>query len=156
MFTLVKKVKELLKKREFVNVATCDFFGRPNAAPKFVLKQENKYIYLVDYTIGKTWENLKTNPKVSLSLMDSETLTGYQINGSVELIEQGPLYNKMVREFREREICLSAQRVVEGLYRGQKHESFEVVLPEKIVIFKVKMQGLVEIGSGGNIRRHRL
>ena len=70
---LPKKIKELLENREFISVATCDFKGRPNAAPKFFLKFEHNFIYLVDYTIGMTWENLKVNPKASLSLMDPDT-----------------------------------------------------------------------------------
>ncbi len=86
------KAIEFLKTREFVSVATADFEGNPNAAPKFLLKVEGDFIYLIDYIIGRTWENISINPKVSLSFMDPETLFGYQINGTVDIINKGKVY----------------------------------------------------------------
>ena len=38
---LSKELIGLMEKKEFVSVATCDFKGRPNAVPKFVLKVEH-------------------------------------------------------------------------------------------------------------------
>jgi cysteine-rich repeat protein len=35
------------------------------------------------------WENIKMNPRVSLSFMDNDALLGYQLNGSVEIIDSG-------------------------------------------------------------------
>ncbi len=150
------KIGELLKTREFISVATADFNGQPNAAPKFFLKLENNFIYLVDYTIGKTWENLKANPYISLSFMEPDTLIGYQINGSVEIIEKGPEYDKMMGEFREREVNLSAKRIIEGLYRGKGHETFELALPERVIIFKIKLEDIAEIGPRGDLKREKV
>jgi hypothetical protein len=150
------KIKGLLENREFVSVATCDFQGRPNAAPKFILKLEHNFVYLVDYTIGKTWENLKINPKASLSFMDSDTLTGYQINGAVEILESGPEYKGLLDEFRKKEIGLSAKRIVEGIYRGKTHGNFEAGFPEQFAIYKVKVEELVEIGPRGELKREKV
>jgi predicted pyridoxine 5'-phosphate oxidase superfamily flavin-nucleotide-binding protein len=151
-----KKIVELLKNREFISVATCDFAGRPNAAPKFILKFESNFIYLIDYTIGKTWENLKINPRVSLSLMDTDNLTGYQINGPVQIIESGSDYKKILEELREREIHLSVERVIKGIHTQKRHEVFEVVMPQKFVIFKVKIEDLAQIGPRGDLKREKL
>ncbi|MDD4980731.1 MAG: pyridoxamine 5'-phosphate oxidase family protein [Candidatus Omnitrophica bacterium] len=150
------KITKLLKNRAFISVATADFNGQPNAAPKFFLKLENNFIYLADYTIGKTWENLKVNPCVSLSFMEPDTLIGYQINGAVEIIDKGPEYDKMMSEFREREVDLSAKRIIEGLYRGRGHETFELTFPERVVIFKIKLKDIAEIGPRGDLRREKV
>ena len=80
-----KKIVELLKSREFVSVATCDFDGRPNAASKFMLRVEGNFIYLVDYFVGRTYRNLGANPRISLSFMDTNSLVGYQLNGLVKI-----------------------------------------------------------------------
>jgi len=153
---LSTKIAKLLENREFVDVATCDFSGRPNAAPKFILKFENNFIYLVDYTIGTTWENLKINPRVSLSFMEPDTLVGYQINGSVEIIDKGPEYNSLLSEFKRKEIDLSIKRVIEGVYRGKGHKTFEVSLPERFVVFKVKLEDIAEIGPRGELKREKV
>ncbi|MDD4894036.1 MAG: pyridoxamine 5'-phosphate oxidase family protein [Candidatus Omnitrophica bacterium] len=153
---LPEKITKLLGDKEFITVATCDFGGRPNAAPKFILKSEGNCIYLVDYTIGRTWENLKVNPRASLSFMDQDTLIGYQINGSVEIIDIGLQHDALFDEFRRKEIDLSVRRIVEGISRGKKHETFEVSLPERFVVFKIKLEDWAEIGPSGELKREKV
>lgn len=148
-----EKVRQFLQDREFISVGTADAAGRPNAAPKFVLKTGPEYIYLVDYAISRTWNNIKNKPWVSLSFMDQESLIGYQVNGSVEIIDRGEEYNKMTAEFEQRELTFSTKRIIDGVAKGKKHQNFEVAIPKKFVIFKVKMEEITEIGPGGNLER---
>jgi predicted pyridoxine 5'-phosphate oxidase superfamily flavin-nucleotide-binding protein len=151
-----KKIFELLQSREFINVATSDLKGQPNAAPKFFLKAEDKFIYLVDYIIGKTWENIKVNPHVSLSFMDTDSLIGYQINGSVQIINSGEEYEKILEELLERQIDLSTKRIIEGVTSGKVHKGFELGIPDKYVILKVKIEEAVEIGPSGILKREKV
>ena len=153
---MIKKIlTDLLKKREFISIASCDFEFRPNVAPKFLLKIEDNFIYLIDYVVGRTYENLKVNPKVSLSVMDVDMLKGYQINGNVEIIEQGALYEELLNELKNKEISLATERIIKGVQLGKKHESFEVAAPERISVFKVKIEEIVEIDSSGRLQRER-
>ena len=153
---IAKKIAELLKEREFISVATCDFNGRPNAAPKFILKIEDNLIFLVDYTIGNTWENLRVNPKASLSFMDTDTLHGYQINGLAEVMESGTEYEKLIKEVLQRQVDLSTKRIIEGVTKGKVHENFELAIPKKFVVFKIKIEECVEIGTSGGLKREKL
>lgn len=152
---LKKKVLELLKNIEFINVATCNLNGRPNAAPKFLLKYGEEFMYLVDYTIGTTYKNLQLNSKISLSFLDSDTLIGYQVNGSARIIDKGKDYDRIVKELHDKQINLSVDRIIEGLRREKGHTSFEVVIPDRFVIFKVKIEEIVEIGNTGGIKREK-
>jgi predicted pyridoxine 5'-phosphate oxidase superfamily flavin-nucleotide-binding protein len=151
-----KKIIELIKSREFVSVATCDFDGRPNAAPKFLLKVEGNFIYLVDYTIGTTIRNLHLNPKISISFMDTHNLIGYQLNGMVKIIEEGPEYDALVKELVLREVDLSARRIIEGVTKEKSHSNFELAIPDTFVIIKVKLEDTVEMSSSGILRRENL
>ena len=36
-----REIRKSLENKEFINVGTCDFDGRANVAPKFLLKIEN-------------------------------------------------------------------------------------------------------------------
>jgi len=89
-----EKICHFLAKTEFLNFATCDFSGRPNVAPKFLVKVENNNIYFADYVFGRTFINLKKNPRVSISAINLDTLTGYQINGIARIITGGPEFKK--------------------------------------------------------------
>lgn len=150
---MLKKITELLQKREFISVATSDLSGKPNAAPKFLLKLEGSFIFLIDHTRGKTWENLKKNPRVSLSFMDTESLTGYQINGGVKIIDKGPAYDKIFNELLQKKIDLSCRRIIEGVVHEKGHKSFEVAMPDRVVIFKIEIEDIAEIDHRGEIRK---
>ena len=153
---LNKHIRGLLEKREFVSIATCDFSGRPNIAPKFILKTDADSVYLVDYVFGRTWENLKVNPKASLSIMDTETLIGYQMNGSVELIDKGPAHDKIVNELIAKEVSLSTERIIQAVSKGKANTGFEVGFSNKVVIFKVKIEEIAEIAPHGSLKREKL
>jgi predicted pyridoxine 5'-phosphate oxidase superfamily flavin-nucleotide-binding protein len=99
---LTQKVKSILDTRAFVSVATCNFKGQPNVAPKFVLKHEGNFIYLADHVIGTSYRNLKINPLVAIGIMNLDDLHGYRVNGSVEIIESGPEHAKLLKEFVEK------------------------------------------------------
>ena len=85
-----------------------------------------------------------------------DTLTGYQINGTVEIIEQGKEYEKILHEVLERKVSLSTKRIIEGVTRGQKHKNFELGFSDKFVVFKVKIEEVVEIGPSGELKRERV
>lgn len=150
---LLKEVHELLKNREFISVATADAHCHPNAAPKFLLKTEGHFVYLIDYTFGKTWHNLKNNPRVSMSFMNTDTLVGYQINGKGEIIDTGKDYEEILKELVAKEISLSTKRIIEGVTSGKKHASFEVEIREQFVIIKVRIEEISEIGPKGEIKK---
>ena len=151
-----KKIVELLKSREFISVAAADLDGKPYAAPKFILKIENNFIYLVDYVIARIRGILKVNPRISISLMDNNSLKGYQINGAVEIIEEGEEFALLVKALAQKEMELSSRRVIEGVTRGKAHEGFELGMAEKFVIFKVKVEEIVEIFSSGLLKKEKI
>lgn len=151
-----KSLQGLIESREFISLASCDLEGRPNAAPKFLLKVAGNCLYLVDYIIGRTFSNLQLNPRASLSFIDSNTLIGYQINGRVEIIDSGAEYEGIIKEVHNKQLDLSIARVIEGVTKGTAHKSFEVAVPDQFVIFKVKMEEVVEMRPSGILKREKV
>ena len=152
----VQEFKKLLSRLQFLHVATSSKEGQPNAAPKLILKIDDETIYLVDCTIGKTWENLKKNPKVSLSFVDEESLKGYQINGEATVLEGREITSELRAILEEKEVALTVKRIVSGIHERKKHEDFEMGMSDKFVIFKINLVEVVEIGYKGNLTRQKL
>jgi predicted pyridoxine 5'-phosphate oxidase superfamily flavin-nucleotide-binding protein len=151
--SVIEKALKILKAREFITMATADKKGKPNAAPKLLLKIDGRIVYFVDYSIGKTAENLKVNPEVSLSFIDIHSLLGYRLNGKVEVIEKGKVRDHYLKEVREKEIELSVERIVKGVREGKSHKAFELVSPEHFLIYKVRIGEGCEISPRGVIKR---
>ena len=146
-------VLKLLDKKEFISVATCGLDCRPNAAPKMILNVEKKVIYLADYTAGKTLENLRVNPRISLSFSDTEELKGYKINGTVEILENETISEELMEKMEDKKISLSVKRVISGVRNKKQHADFEIGIPQKFVIYKVTVDELTEIGLQGDLQR---
>jgi len=151
----MREINEILKNKEFLDIATCDFNGRPNVAPKFLLKFNKKFIYLVDHVMGASFRNLQANPRISISVMDIDALMGYQINGSVEIVAAGIEYEEILQEMADKKIKLSVERIIAAVGSSKKHDSFELMLPDKFAIFKVRIEEIVEIRLSGELNRER-
>lgn len=153
---MMKDIDEILKNREFLDIATCDLNAKPNVAPKLLLKFNKRLIYVVDHVMGASFHNLKVNPRVSISVMDIDNLTGYQINGPVEIVDSGLEYQQVLEELSDRKIKLSVERIVEAVGRNKKHQNYELMLPDKFVIFKIKIEEIVEIALSGKLIREKI
>jgi len=150
---MTEKMAELLEKKEFMSVASSDLRCEPNAAPKFLIKVKDDCIFLADYVMGKTYRNLKVNPKVSVSTVDLDTLEGYQINGTAEILDHGPEYDGLCDAMKEKKIRHTVQRFIESVRGVKNYEKFETALPDKIVVFKITCRAVVKIGASGELER---
>ncbi len=150
------ELRVFLEKREFLYIATTDAKGTANVAPKFLVKTEGDLIYLADFVLGKTLQNLRTNHYASVAASDNDTLVGYQINGPVHILEKGAEYEDVVSALKKREIQFSVERVIKSIERGKKFETHEVVFPDHLVVFKFKAEEIVKISPTGKLERKSL
>ena len=152
---ILDKIKDLLKKRNFLSIATADKQCEPHAAPKFFFKLEDGSIYLIDYAIAKTVDNLRINPRASMSFMDLDSLEGYRMSGPAVLVDEGPEYDKILQEFDKKLIRLSADRLIEGMKSGKSNEHFELEIPSKVIVIKVKLEEIVRISRQGELFKEK-
>ena len=153
---ITENLKKFLLNKGFVSVGTSDLSGQPNAVPKYIVEIDNGFIYLADYVIGKTFQNLKINPKISLSTIDIKTLEGLQINGEARIITKGPLYKKLLKAMAEQEVHHTAKRIVEEVRGEKKSDAFEMQLPERVVMIKVKCKKITKISITGKLKIERI
>ena len=153
---ITEEVRELLKNKGFVSIGTIDANGYPCVVPKFLITINNDFIYLADYIIGSTFENIKVNPKISLSAVNENTLVRYQINGTAEIINKGLEYDKLTNELRKKELNFTIERVVKGIQREEKHQNFEIAFPERFVVIRIKVKEIVKITPNAKLERTSL
>lgn len=153
VYMLPDEVLKLLKKYKFVTIATSSLKARPNAAPKFLLEVEDEYIYVVDYYVNRTWRNLAVNPKIVVSLFDEKLLKGYQIKGTAKVLSPGEEYDRLKKLLDEKISDYSIDRVIEAVRSGVKNESYEISMPARIVILKIKVTEISINGITGKIKK---
>jgi hypothetical protein len=75
------------------------------------------------------------------------------LNGKLEVIEKGKIYDECLKELREKEIELSVERIVKGVKDGKPHKEFELEISERFLVYVVKIEEGCEIGPRGEIKR---
>jgi predicted pyridoxine 5'-phosphate oxidase superfamily flavin-nucleotide-binding protein len=101
LVTIPQDVQEFIKgKMAWVGTASKD--GTPNATPKgSVQVLDGSHLMFADLFSRKTRENLKENPQVSVTVIDPATSKGYQFKGAAELIDSGPLFEKVKEQLKQ-------------------------------------------------------
>jgi len=94
MATLTQEMKDMIATQQCF-VGTVDADGNPNVAPKRstrVLSDDS--LIFTEGTGGATYANIKRGSKVSVSVVNRETLDGYRFVGTTSLQESGELYDQ--------------------------------------------------------------
>lgn len=83
-------------------VATASPEGMPNVTPKGTIRVfDDSTIVFADLFSMKTRDNLKRNPKVAVTVIDGEKGKGYQFKGTAELVNSGPVFEKVKEELKK-------------------------------------------------------
>ena len=91
-----------------------------------------------------------------LNILDLNTFFGYKLNGEAEIIESGDIYDECLKDLQRREIQLSVERVIEAVRSDDARKVFELEIPEKFLVYKIKIKEGVEITPRGELKRESL
>lgn len=91
-----------------------------NVIPVSSLKVVDDEIWLINYFMDKTLENIKENNKVALVCWSK--MFGYQIKGDVEYFENGEKFDQAVIWIKE----ILPDRIVKGLIVLHPKEIFDI------------------------------
>ncbi len=94
--------------------------GGINVVPVSTIRVENNTIWLMNYFLRKTLDNIIENPNIALSCWTG--LKGYQIKGTVEYVAEGAVYENA----RQWVIDNVPNRVLKGLLIITPSEIYDI------------------------------
>jgi hypothetical protein len=95
MAKLTEEMKELVSSQQ-AYIATVSAEGIPNIGPKRSTRVlDDEHLLFAEITAKRTYQNLKQNPKVAVAVADREKTKGFRFVGTAEVLEEGPLYEKV-------------------------------------------------------------
>lgn len=99
--SIPENVQEFLKGK-LGWISTASSTGVPNAVPKGSVRVlDDSHLMFADLFSLKTRANLKENPNVAVTVIDMETYAGYQIKGTADLVDSGPIFERMKEELKK-------------------------------------------------------
>ncbi len=101
MARITEDMKTVAKKTRGWAVATATREGELNVVPMgFGKVFSDDEILLVKIFEGKTWDNIRANPKIAVAVWDMDSFNGYQFKGNARIETAGPIFDeasKMVK-----------------------------------------------------------
>lgn len=76
-------------------VCTLDANQMPNVSPRYILEIGPDYLLWANSFTNKTHFNLNRQPKVTIGFAEYLSRTGYEVSGTVELLESGPVFDRI-------------------------------------------------------------
>ena len=94
MAILTEEMKDMISKQQCF-VATVGKDGNPNVAPKRSTRVlDDSTLIFSEGTGGATYRNIKDGSKVSIAVVNRDTIDGYRFVGKPEIQESGQHYDK--------------------------------------------------------------
>lgn len=146
-----EELQKHLRHQFFVSLATATRDGRPHTCPKLLLKFGDETVYLIDYLIAHSFDNIKSNPRVCITTFNVDEVLGYHLFGKAQIIEEGSEYKKLLAEWDEKQIKVAADQVVETVKGSTQMKSFKFTFLKPVVIYKIRVTSVDKIDSKGLI-----
>lgn len=147
MKRLTEEIIGFLQNQNFVIVSTLDSDRSIHSACKGIVKIDPAgKIYLLDLYQGKTFQNLKRNPYISITAVDEHRFSGYCLKGKAKIIERDKLRSQIITTWEDKIISRITQRVVKNI-RGEKgHPRHpEALLPKPKYMIVMKVQEVIDL-----------
>ena len=147
MKTFNTEIIQFLHNQSFVIVSTRDKDGTLHSACKGIIKiGPGRKIFLLDLYKGRTFENLKRNPYLSITAVDEHKFIGYCLKGKAELIPEIKLRNRIIKTWEDRITTRVTHRVLKNLREEKGHPRHpEALLPKPQYMIAMKIEEIIDL-----------
>ena len=147
MKKLSAEMIQFLHNQNFVIVSTIDKDTTLHSACKGIIRiGPGKKIYLLDLYKGRTYENLKRNPSLSITAVDEHKFIGYCLKGKAELIPEIKLRTHIIKTWEDRITARVTHRVLKNLREEKGHPRHpEALLPKPQYMIAMKIEEIIDL-----------
>lgn len=128
-------------------VSTIDNKGFAHSSCKGIIKiNRNGQLLLLDLYRGKTHDNLRHNPNITITAVDEHKFSGYCLKGKAKLLSEEKLHSKIITSWEERITTRITRRLLKNI-RGEKGHSRhpEVLLPKPEYMIVVQVEEVIDL-----------
>lgn len=133
--------------QNFVIVSTINRDATLHNSCKGIVKIEQQgKVYLLDLYRGRTHDNLKKNPNISITAVDEHKFIGYCLKGKVKEVLEEKLAPQIITAWDERITSRITRRVLKNI-RGEKgHPSHpELLLPKPEYLIVMEVEEIIDL-----------
>lgn len=147
MKKLSDDIIQFFQNQGYVVVSTIDNKGFVHCSCKGIAKINRKgEIYLLDLYKGKTFENLKANPTVSITAVDEHRFLGYCLKGEAKIITEEEIGLEVMKAWEDRITSRLTHRLLKNMHEEKGHPRHpEVLLPEPEYMIAMEVREIIDL-----------
>ena len=92
MVWISSDIKNMIEEQDFIVLGTVGKYGIPNVSPRSTFHVTSKAVYWFELFKHKSFSNFQDESWVSVSVFDKTSLTGYQLKGPVNIVQDKEEY----------------------------------------------------------------
>ena len=140
-------VIEFLRTQGFVLVSSIDKNGFPHNSCKDIVKIDSMgQVYLIDVYYGLTAENIKHNPRVSISAVDEHKFMGYCLKGRAKVMSDNEISQEFIKSWEDNITSRLAKRLLHNLAQDKSHAHHpEASLPRPKHLISIEVEEIVNL-----------
>jgi uncharacterized pyridoxamine 5'-phosphate oxidase family protein len=130
-----------------VIVSTIDKNGFPHSSCKGIIEiKRNGKVYLLDLYRQQTHENLKDNPRISITAIDEHKFIGYCLKGKAGIIPGKKLALQILKAWEKRITGRLTRRLLKNIHEERGHPRHpEILLPKPEYMIVMEVQEIVDL-----------
>ena len=147
MKRLTEGIVNFFQNRGCVSVNTSDKQGFAHSACKGIVKiNRNGRVYLLDLYRAGTHDNLRHNPRVSITAFNEHKFSGYCLKGRAVILPRGKLQSGLIRAWEARVTGRITQRLLRNIHEDKGHPRHpEALLPKPEYLIVMDVEEVVDL-----------
>ena len=128
-------------------VSTIDRDGFPHSACKGIVKIERSgLVYLLDVYRGRTYDNLKHDPCISITAVNEHKFFGWCLKGKARIQLKERLGPDIIQAWEERIASRLTQRLLKNIHEEKGHPHHpEALLPNPEYMIVMEVEEVVDL-----------
>lgn len=150
MKRLDNEIVRFFRNQGCVIVSTIDKNGFAHSACKGLVKiNQNGRIYILDLYAARTYENLRRNPRISITAIDEHKFIGYCLKGKAQIIPQARIQSQVIKAWEDRITSRITHRLLKNIREEKGHPRHpEALLPKPEYIIVMNIEEIVDLTPG--------
>jgi len=142
-----ENIIHFLQNQGCVIVATVDRNGFPHTSCKGIVKINSRgMVYILDLYKAATYDNLKRNPRLSITALHEHKFVGYCLKGRAKMISPKEFSPELIKAWEERITSRLTQRLLKNIREEKGHPRHpEALLPKPAYLIVVRVQEIIDL-----------
>ena len=133
--------------QRFTIIATIDKNGYPHSSCKGIVEIDKRgHVYLLDLYMAKTYENLKKNPRISITGVDEHKFIGYCLKGKAKIVPRNRVSKRILKLWEDKITSRISHRLLKNIQGEKGHAAHpEALLPGPAYLIEVDVDEIIDL-----------